>query len=53
MKCDFCGREFEPNEEDLMFEFITKNGEFIYACEDCIIKRGEEVERKVAEKNVN
>lgn len=53
MKCDFCGREFEPNEADLLFEFITKNGESVKACEDCIIKKGKDVERKVAEKNVN
>ena len=53
MKCDFCGREFEPNEDDLLFEFITKNGESVKACEDCIIRKGKDVERKVAEKNVN
>ena len=48
MKCDFCGREFEPNEEDLMFEFITRAGESVKACEDCIIRKGKEVEDKVA-----
>ena len=53
MKCDFCGREFEPNEDDLLFEFITKNGASIKACEDCIIRKGKEVENEVAKKNVN
>lgn len=53
MKCDFCGREFEPNEDDLLFEFITKNGASVKVCEDCIIRKGKEVENEVAKKNVN
>ena len=48
MKCDFCGRKFEPNEDDLLFEFITKNGASVKACEDCIIRKRKEVENKVA-----
>lgn len=48
MKCDFCGREFEPNEDDLMFEFITKTGASVKVCEDCIISKGKEVEDKGA-----
>lgn len=53
MKCDCCGREFEPNEDDLMFEFITKNGSSVKVCEDCIIAKGKEVESKIAKVNVN
>jgi Zn-finger protein len=32
---------------------LTINGASVKACEDCILRKGEEVERKVAEKNVN
>lgn len=53
MKCDFCGRDFEPSEDELMLEFITKNGESIKVCEDCIVRKGKEVERRVASKNIN
>lgn len=48
MKCDFCGREFEPNGDDLMFEFVTKTGASVKVCEDCIIRKRKEVENKVA-----
>ena len=48
MKCDFCGREFEPNEGDLMFEFVTKIGASVKVCEDCIIHKRKEVENEVA-----
>ena len=48
MKCDFCGREFEPNKDDLMFEFVTKTGASVKVCEDCIIRKRKEVENKVA-----
>ena len=53
MKCDFCGREFEPSEEEYMFEFITKNGNSVMVCEDCILTKGKEVEQTIAKKNVN
>lgn len=48
MKCDFCGREFEPNEDDLMFEFVTKTAASVKVCEECIIRKRKEVETEVA-----
>ena len=51
MKCDFCGRDFEPNEDDLMFEFVTKTGKSVKVCEDCITRKREKVEEDVAMKS--
>lgn len=53
MKCDFCGTEFEPNEDDLLFEFITKNGISTKVCEDCMIHKSKAIESEIAKKNVN
>ena len=51
MKCDKCGREFEPgNRPDGIpngVGFVIKDGRVITVCAECIIKNGRKVNERI------
>lgn len=52
VKCAVCGIDLDE-ELDLWYEFRTKNGARVMACQNCMLKRSDEVEAAVAKVNVN